>query len=82
MSAVQSPSKVVRKRRKRPIHPDQVLLSREQSALRLGVSVQTIKRLEQQGKLRLIRLTGSPSGKGFNPAADVHALANDAEASK
>ena len=57
--------------RKAPPNPQQLLYSREQSGNILGVSVSTVKRMEQLGLLRCIRPTGLPTGQAFNPREDV-----------
>jgi hypothetical protein len=59
--------------------PDQLLYSREQAAELLGgVSGNYIRRLEQQGRLRPIRLSRSPTGMVFFRASDLQALIEEA----
>ena len=52
----------------------QLLYSRKSAAEALNTSVDTVKRLERQGRLRPIRLTG-PRSSVFFPADQVRALA-------
>ena len=61
--------------RKAPPTPQQLLYSREQSANLLGVSVSTVKRMEQLGLLRCVRPTGLPTGQVYNPRDDVLKIA-------
>jgi hypothetical protein len=54
---------------------ERLLYSREQAAEQLGgVSTDTVRRLERQGRLKPVRLTGSRTGKVFYRAEQVHAL--------
>lgn len=61
--------------RKAPPNPQQLIYSREQSANILGVSVSTVKRMEQLGILRCVRPTGLPTGQVYNPRDDVLKIA-------
>lgn len=55
---------------------DQLLYSRPQIAKALGgVSVATVIRLENSGKLDKVKLVGSPNGKTFHRSSQVHELA-------
>jgi Helix-turn-helix domain len=55
--------------------PERLLYSREEAARLLGgVSVATIRRMENSGKLHPIRLTGRRSGQVFFRASEVFAL--------
>jgi hypothetical protein len=57
-----------------------LLYTRAQTGQALGgISVSSVIRLEQDGKLRTVRLRGE-SGQVFIPAADVEALAKAVEA--
>ena len=59
-------------------HPKRRLQPREATAAQLGgVSVATIRRLEQRGKLRAIRL-GPARGQVFHEIADVDRLIAEA----
>jgi hypothetical protein len=53
----------------------QLLYSRRESARILGVSIQTVIRLEQRGLLTPIRLMGTKTGAVHHAAVQVHALA-------
>jgi hypothetical protein len=67
----QSPTPV----QKQPESVARLLYTREQTAYALGgVSIATIIRLENEGRLRKVRLRGQ--GQVFNPSADVEALAS------
>jgi hypothetical protein len=56
-----------------------LLYTRKQSAALLSCSVMTVMRLEAAGALRRVRLPpGSTTGKVYNRASDVHALAEGA----
>ncbi|MGH6865632.1 MAG: helix-turn-helix transcriptional regulator [Methyloceanibacter sp.] len=56
-----------------PISPKQLLISRKTAAEMLDTSVDTIKRLERQGRLHPVRLTG-PRSSIFFRAEEVHSL--------
>lgn len=59
--------------------PERLLLTRRQVAEMLGgVSVETVRRLEDEGRLKPIRLSRSPTAQVFFKAADVHALVEEA----
>lgn len=59
--------------------PDRLLYSREQAAELLGgVSGNYIRRLEQQGRLKPIRLSRSPVGMVFFRAGDLQKLIKEA----
>ena len=62
------------KRGRRPLSPHQILYTRRHAAEVLGVSVDKIKELEEQGVLDRVRLGGPRSGVHLR-AAQVHALA-------
>jgi hypothetical protein len=51
-----------------------LLLDRRQIAQLLGVSTQTIVRMQQAGTIRTVQLTGGESAKKFSPATDLEAL--------
>jgi hypothetical protein len=54
---------------------ERLLYSREQVAELLGgISTATVRRLEREGRLRPIRLTGRNSGQVFFKATDVRTL--------
>jgi hypothetical protein len=56
--------------------PRRLLYSRNQSRHVLGgISLTQLIRLEQAGLLRRVRPSGKPTGRVFNPAEDVHAVA-------
>ncbi len=56
-----------------------VLYTREQTGAALGgISISSVIRLENEGKLRKVRLRGT-TGQVFNPAQDVETLASVAE---
>jgi|KBSSwiStaDraftv2_1062776.scaffolds.fasta_scaffold488557_2 hypothetical protein len=52
-----------------------LLLSRSAAARKLGCSVSTIKRLEQEGKLKGKRLTKRPTASIYFRVSEVLALA-------
>jgi hypothetical protein len=53
-----------------------LLVSRKQAAAMLGgVDISTIRRLEQEGRLRPVRLSRSAAGQVFFRIGDVRALA-------
>lgn len=57
---------------------EQLLFSRAQTAKALGdVSIATIQRMEARGLLDIVRIAGTPKGRGavFHRAEQVHALA-------
>jgi hypothetical protein len=59
--------------------PERLLFSRAQVAALLGgVSSATVRRMEREGRLRPIRLTGRPTGQVFFRAVDVLALVEEA----
>lgn len=59
--------------------PRQLLYSRAQAAELLGgISINTVRRLEAEGYLTLVRLTRIPTGMVFFRAADVEALVVEA----
>jgi hypothetical protein len=61
-------------KRERPA-VEQLLYSRDQTAHALGdISIATVIRLENAGKLDKVRLAGG-NGQVFNKASQVHALA-------
>lgn len=60
-----------------------LLYSRKEAARLLGnVSIATIIRLEQQGRLKPIRLSRSPSAQIFFKASDLIALVEEAANAK
>jgi len=60
---------------KQPTSVRRLLFTREQTAFALGgISVSSVIRLEQDGRLRKVRLRGL-TGQVFNPVEDVEALA-------
>jgi hypothetical protein len=66
--------------RKNPTAVRRLLYTREQTAEALGgISVSSVIRLENEGRLRKVRLRGE-TGQVFNPAGDVEALASSVEA--
>lgn len=74
-----SPEERERRRLERNGSVRQLLYTREQTGAALGgVSVSTVIRLENEGKLRKVRLRGL-TGQVFNPAVDVEALAEAVE---
>lgn len=54
---------------------DQVLLTRAQTAKVLACSVATVIRLEQAGKLKIVRLTDKRTGMVRHRRKDIVALA-------
>jgi len=63
---------------------EQLLYSRAQTARALGsVSIATVQRMEKRGLLNIVRIAGTPKGKGavFHRAEQVRALAKGGEAS-
>ena len=61
-------------RGRRPLSPHQILYTRRHAAEVLGVSVDKIKELEEQGMLDRVRL-GGPRSSVHLRAEQVHALA-------
>ena len=56
--------------------PSRLLSSRVDTAVRLGgISIASVIRLEVEGRLRVIRLSRSPTAQVFHPMEDVEALA-------
>lgn len=55
----------------------QIFFSRSQAARLIGVGVTTVRRLEQSGRLKAVRLTSSPTGRVYFKRADVLALVED-----
>lgn len=55
-------------------HDSQLLYSRKEVARLFGISTATVKRLEQQGRLRGIRLTKSHVGTVFFRDVDIDAF--------
>ena len=54
-----------------------LLSSRKQTMQALGYeSIDPVKELERQGRLRVIRPTGKKRGQVFHPVSDVEAIAN------
>jgi hypothetical protein len=51
-----------------------LVYSRGQTAQLLNVSEMTVRRLEERGILKAVRLTPVPGAKVFYRAADIHAL--------
>jgi hypothetical protein len=61
---------------KQPSTVRRLLFTREQTAFALGgISVSSVIRLENEGKLGKVRLRGE-TGQVFNPVEDVEALAS------
>ena len=60
----------------KPVKPKQAPLvySRGQTAQLLNVSEMTVRRLEERGILKPVRLTPVLGAKVFHRAADIHAL--------
>ncbi len=70
-----SPEERERRRRQRN-EARRLLYTRGQTGEALGgISVSSVIRLENEGKLRKVRLRGE-TGQVFNPVADVEALAS------
>lgn len=62
-----------------PKSPEQLLFTRVQVARMLGdVDVSYVRRLEKSGRLRVVRLTRSPSAMAFYHKTDVLALITEA----
>jgi hypothetical protein len=81
-----SPEELERRRRQRNASVRRLLYTREQTGEALGgISVSSVIRLEQLGKLRKVRphggldKEGRPTGQVFNPVEDVEALASAVE---
>ena len=73
-----SPEELERRRRQRN-EARRLLYTRGQTGEALGgISVSSVIRLENEGKLRKVRLRGE-TGQVFNPVADVEALASAVE---
>ena len=79
-----SPEVLKRRREERERHRvqrnesvPQLLYTRQQSGAALGVSISTIIRLENEKKIRKVRLRGE-TGQIFNPVEDIEALASEA----
>jgi hypothetical protein len=59
--------------------PERLLFSREQVAALLGgISTATVRRMEREGRLRPIRLTGRSTGQVFYSATSVLHLVQEA----
>ena len=57
------------------VPPDQLLLTRVQTARALGLSTSSIIRLETEGQLTPVKLSRKPGAKTFYRRAQVRALA-------
>jgi hypothetical protein len=57
------------------LHP--LLLTRRQVAELLSLSVMSVIRLEQQGRLQPIKLTHAQNAKTYYRAADVYAMVGE-----
>jgi hypothetical protein len=76
-TATPSPTPVASRERA----PDRLIFTRRQVAQLLGgIDTSTVRRLERDGRLRPIRLTGRKTGQVFFRAEDVYALIASAAA--
>jgi hypothetical protein len=66
----------MRKRKAPELTVERLLYSRQQTAQALGgISIRTVIRFEEEGRLGKVQFKNSRTAKVFNPAADVIALA-------